>query len=154
MHRHRSLRDILSGLVFIGIGLAFGIAASGYEIGTALRMGPGYFPIVLASALALLGAGIVAKGVLSTTPEAPIGSVPWRGAVLLLGAVVFFGATLRGLGLAPSLFLTVFASALASRRNTLASAALLALGLTLFCIVIFTYALGVPLPLFGPWVEF
>jgi hypothetical protein len=154
MERHRSLRDILSGLIFVGIGLAFGIAAAGYEIGTAFRMGPGYFPIVLASVMVLLGAAIVVKGLLSTSPEEPMGVLPWRGGVLLLGSVVFFGATLRGLGLVPCLLIVVFASSMASRRNTPASAAILALCLTLFCIAIFTYALGLPLPLLGPWVRF
>jgi hypothetical protein len=152
MQRQTSLRDILSGLIFAGIGLAFGYAASGYEIGSAVRMGPGYFPLVLAGAMVALGAAIVVKGLRATAPEEPLTGPPWRGAVLLLGAIVFFGATLRGLGLAPCLFVAVFASALASRSNGPLDALVLALGLTLFCILIFTFGLGVPLPLFGPWV--
>ena len=45
------IKDILSGLIFVGLGAAFGYAAIGYPIGTAFRMGPGYFPLVLAGAL-------------------------------------------------------------------------------------------------------
>ena len=43
-----NIRDIGAGLIFIAIGLLFGLGSIGLEIGTALRMGPGYFPLVLA----------------------------------------------------------------------------------------------------------
>ena len=154
MQRPRSHKDILSGLIFIGIGLAFGIAASGYQLGTAFRMGPGYFPVVLAGAMVLLGVAIVAKGLLTAVPDDPPAPIPWRGILLLVGAILFFGATIRGLGLVPALFFTVFASAMASRRNTLPSALLLAAGMTAFCVLIFSYGLGVTIPLFGPWLRF
>lgn len=154
MERPKSLKDILSGLIFLGIGLAFGIAASGYEIGTGLRMGPGYFPLVLAVALGGLGLAIVAKGLMAAGEDSDMGVVPWRGMALVLGSVIFFGATVRGLGLAPALLATLFATALASVLNTPASAALLAVALTAFCLLIFTYALGVPVPLVGPWLRF
>lgn len=154
MQRPRSVKDILSGLIFIGFGLAFGFAASGYQIGTALRMGPGYFPLVLAGVLVAIGAAIVVKGLLATLADGEAPPVPWRGLVLLLAAIVFFAATIRGLGLAPALFVTVFASALASRHNGPAGAAALAAGLTAFCILIFSYGLGVTIPLIGPWLRF
>lgn len=152
MERPRSIKDILSGLVFVGFALAFGIAASRYDIGTALRMGPGYFPIVLAGILGVLGIAILVQGIAAAVEEDDIGPIPWRGIILLFSAIIFFGATIRGLGLAPCLFVTVFLSAMASRRNTLLSAAVLAVALTLFCTLIFIYALGVAIPLFGPWL--
>ena len=42
----RALKDILAGSVFIGLGLAFALGALAYSIGTPLRMGPGYVPLV------------------------------------------------------------------------------------------------------------
>jgi hypothetical protein len=146
------IKDILSGLIFIGLGAAFGYAASGYELGTAFRMGPGYFPLLLAGALALLGVAIVVKGVTAAAADTPIGVVPWRGAVLVLGALVYFGATVRGLGLVPALFGTAILSALASRSNPPLAALVIALALTLACVLIFHYGLGVAVPLFGPWL--
>ena len=146
----RSLKDILSGLIFVGIGLAFGIAAAGYEIGTALRMGPGYFPLVLAGVLGALGLAIVAKGLLSAAEDGAFGVLPWRGLVLLTVALVFFGATVRGLGIAPALFVTAFLAALASRRNGPVAATVMAAALTLFCVLIFSVGLGVPVPLARP----
>lgn len=147
-----SLKNLLAGLIFVGFGLAFGYAASNYQIGTALRMGPGYFPIILAVIMVVLGAIIVVQSFLSGTDEIPLGQVPWRGLVLLIGALVFFGFTVRGLGLLPSLFVTVFLAGFASRSNGLVGAFVLAVGLTTLCMVIFIWALGLPLPLFGPWL--
>ena len=147
------IKDILSGLIFVGLGAAFGYAAIGYPIGTAFRMGPGYFPLVLAGALAALGVAIVAKGATAVAAETPIGPVPWRGAILILAALVFFGATVRGLGLVLALSGTAFLSALASRRNPPVAALLIAGCLTAACVLIFHYGLGVSVPLFGPWVR-
>jgi hypothetical protein len=117
-------------------------------------MGPGYFPLVLAVVLAALGVAIVVKGLLAAASDGDLGLIPWRGLVLLTAALVFFGATVRGLGLASALFVTAFAAAMASRLNSLAAAALLAAALTLFCVLIFSVGLGVPVPLIGPWLDF
>jgi hypothetical protein len=147
------IKDILSGLIFVGFAAAFGYAATGYELGTAFRMGPGYFPLVLAGLMALLGVLIVAKGVTAAAAEGEIGPVPWRGVVLILAALVYFGAGIRGLGLVPSLFGAALLSALASRSNGPVSALVIALALTLLCIMIFHYGLGLPVPLLGPWLR-
>ncbi len=148
------IKDILAGLIFLGFGAAFGYAATGYPIGTAFRMGPGYFPLLLAGALALLGVAIAVKGFAAVAAEGEIGPVPWRALILLLGALIFFGATIRGLGLIATLLVTAFASALASRQNSPAAAVVIAGGLTLLCVLIFHFELGVPVPLVGPWLRF
>ena len=67
--------------------------------------------------------------------------------------VLFFGFTLRGLGLAPVLVIVVLASAWASRYRSLRSAIPLALGLSAFCTFLFIRALGLPLPMIGPWLS-
>lgn len=152
MTGEKSAKDLLAGLIFLAIGLAFGYAALGYELGSALRMGPGYFPIILAGILVLLGIAILVQSFWSGPDEVAIGTVPWRGMILLLGALVFFGMTVRGLGLLPSLFVTVFMSAWASRSNSLLASLVLAAGLTLLCWVIFVWALGLPLQIVGPWL--
>ena len=147
------LKDILAGLIFVGFGVAFGYAATGYKLGTAFRMGPGYFPLVLAGALVLLGVAILIKGVSAAAADTPIGPVPWRSAVFLLAALVFFGATIKGLGLVAALFGAAFLSALASPQNPVRAALVIAAALTLGCVVIFHYGLSVSVPLFGPWLR-
>lgn len=148
-----SRKDLLAGLIFIGFGLAFAYAAMGYPLGTALRMGPGYFPLLLAGILTLLGLVIVVEGFVGGKEEA-VGVIPWRGAALVFGALVFFGYTVRGLGLVPALFVTVFLTALASRRNGPLLALVIAAALTFFCVLIFIYGLGLTIPLLGPWLAF
>ena len=86
---------------------------------------------------------IVAKA-FRKAPEAITG-VPWRGAFFILLAPIVFGLTVRGLGLAPAIALVVAISAFASRKATFLLAALLTIGLTLFCVLVFSYGLGLPL---------
>jgi hypothetical protein len=148
------LRDVLAGLIFLGFGAAFGYAASGYPLGTAFRMGPGYFPLVLAGVLAAIGAAIVAKGVTAAAAEDALGPVPWRAAILLVAALAFFAATIKGLGLAPSIFGAGLLSALASRQNGPLPAVIIAAALTLLCLAVFHYGLGLSVPVLGPWLRF
>jgi hypothetical protein len=149
----KALRDILAGLVFIGFGLAFAVTAWTYDLGTALRMGPGYFPLVLGGGLVLLGVLVVVEGFAAGEGE-EIGPIPWRGIILLTAAIVFFGFTIAGLGLAPSLFVTVLLAAFSSERTTVLSAFVMAAALTVFCVLIFVQALGMPVRLIGPWLAF
>jgi hypothetical protein len=145
-------RDLLLGAIFALIGAGFVIAARGLEMGTPQRMGPGLFPLILASVLMLLGIVIAAQAFF--TAEEPIGKVPWRGLVLILAAPVLFGITIRGLGLIGAVALAIATSTLASRRAGLVLAGLLTLGLTVFCVLVFSYGLGLPVPLRGPWLSF
>jgi hypothetical protein len=148
----RAFKDVLAGLVFVVFGLAFAISATSYPVGSTLQMGPGYFPVVLGGLLAGLGAIIVAKGI-AAGDAAPIGAVPWRALCLILGAIVVFGLTVRGLGLVPSTFAAALLSAFASRRTGVMTALPIAVGLTILSVLIFVVALSLRLPLVGPWLR-
>ena len=154
MTGQKSLKDLLAGLIFIALGLSFGYAALGYQIGTALRMGPGYFPVMLAGILTLLGCVILVQSLISGPDEIPMERVPWMGLALITGALVFFGVTVRGLGMGPALFVTTFLSAFASSRTGLVGALAIAAALTVLCVLIFSVALGMPLPVIGRWLNF
>lgn len=144
--------DLGAGAIFIAIGLGFGLMTlSGLDIGTARRMGPGYFPIMLSGILVVLGLAVLVKGI--GTADEPRGPLPWRGLVVLLSVPVIFGLLIRPLGMAPVLLITTFVTSFASRRMTLLAAVALSVGLTLFCVAVFNFGLGLPLRLFGPWVE-
>jgi hypothetical protein len=54
--------DLLAGGTFVAVGLAFAVASSRYELGSALQMGPGYYPLVLGGLLVALGVGVAAEG--------------------------------------------------------------------------------------------
>jgi hypothetical protein len=145
-------RDLLLGAIFTLIGAGFVIASRGLDLGTPQRMGPGLFPLLLASVLMLLGIAIAVQSFL--TVEEPVGPVPWRGLVLILAAPVLFGITVRGLGLIGAVALAIAISTFASQRAGLVLAGLLTLGLTIFCVLVFSYGLGLPIPLRGPWLWF
>jgi uncharacterized membrane protein len=142
--------DLAAGAIFAVLGLAFGAESIlSLPIGSALRMGPGYFPLVLSGLLVVTGAAIALRSIGAAAPaDRP---VPWRGLAVLLPAPIVFGATIRGLGLVGATALVVLISAFASRRVSPMLAILLAVGLTLFCVGIFHYGLGLPIRLFGRW---
>ena len=151
----RAVTDILAGLIFVAFGLAFAIASLRYELGTPLRMGPGYFPLALGGMLVVLGLLIVGKGFISSSDaEGRLGSVPWRALFLITLAVLFFGLTVRGLGLVPATAVTALLTALASYRTGVLAAVAIAAGLTVLCVLVFVLALQLRLPLFGPWLPF
>jgi Tripartite tricarboxylate transporter TctB family len=151
----RAVTDILAGLIFVAFGLGFAITSLSYELGTPLRMGPGYFPLVLGGILVFLGLLIAGKGFVSSTPaEERPGSVPWRALALIVLALLFFGLTVRGLGLVPATAVTALLTALASYRTGILTAMAVAAGLTVLCVLIFVVALQLRLPLLGPWLPF
>ena len=151
----RAVTDILSGLIFVAFGLAFAATSLTYELGTPLRMGPGYFPLVLGGILVFLGLLIVGKGfVAGASAEGRLGNVPWRALLLIVLAVLFFGLTVRGLGLVPTTVVTALLTALASYRTGILAAVAIAAGLTVLCVLVFLFALQLRLPMFGPWLPF
>jgi Tripartite tricarboxylate transporter TctB family len=151
----RAATDILAGLIFVAFGLAFATTSLSYEIGTPLRMGPGYFPLALGGILVLLGLLIAGKGFVSSSgAEERLGSVPWRALVLIVVALLFFGLTVRGLGLVLATAVTALLTALASHRTGILAAVAIAAGLTVLCVLIFVLALQLRLPLVGPWLPF
>ena len=144
--------NALCGGLFIALGGFFIYQSLNLELGTAFRMGPGFFPLFLAGILVLLGVVIVIQ---STQIEGePLGPVAWRGLLFILPAPILFGLTVRGLGFVPSLFFTALIACFASQRMKPLTALALSLALTIFSVGVFSYALGLPFQRFGPWVRF
>jgi hypothetical protein len=144
-------RDVVCGLLFVAVGLAFVVYAwFVLPIGQAFAMGPGYFPIVLGLVLAALGASICLGR--SAPGAAAFPPVAWLGLALIIGSVLFFAVTVRGLGLGPSLLVSTFMAAMATRQMSAANSALLAVVLTAVNVGVFVYALRMPYPVIGPWL--
>lgn len=143
--------DLAAGLVFVAFGFGFGITALGLDMGSTLRMGPGYFPMLLSVLLVLLGAAICVNAFRAA--HIAVQPYAWRGMVFILGAPVFFGLTVRGLGFVPAIFATTFLAALAGLKLRPLQAVLLAIGVTIFCTLVFSVALGLPFRRFGPWLS-
>jgi hypothetical protein len=142
-------KDFWAGLMLLGIGVAAIGIARGYPLGTALRMGPGYFPILLGGLLVLFGLAFVLRAWRSTDFVAPNWSA--RALIALPLAMIAFGLLLDRAGFVPALAALVFGSALAGNRFRFAEVATLTVLLTALCVVVFIWGLGLPYPLVAGW---
>ena len=145
----RNPRDVWSGLIFTAAGAGAVVLGRESAMGTATKMGPGYFPTVLGVLLGLIGVALVVRAFV--TDGAPIRGFALRALVLVLGASVLFGIVLRGAGLIVALVALVLVSAAASRLVQWKAAVALAIGLATFSAVVFVKVLGLPIPLVGRW---
>jgi putative tricarboxylic transport membrane protein len=145
----RNAKDFWTGVIYIAIGAAALFLSRDYGMGTAVKMGPAYFPTILSSLLILIGAISMVRSFLK--PGTPISSFAMKGLVLVTFATLLFGFIVRGAGMAIALPLLIIISAYASTRFSWKYSLALAVGVTVFCILIFQVGLGVPLPILGSW---
>ena len=108
----RSPKDFVAGLMFAGIGVAAIVIASNYTLGTAARMGPGYFPRILGILMIVLGAIIALRSLRVAGP--PLPGWKWRPVLVILGSVIVFGLVVNWLGLVFSTMLLIVLSSAAS----------------------------------------
>jgi len=143
------LKDIAAGLLLVAAALFFGlIGFTQLPLGSSFRMGPGYFPALLSTLLAVMGL-IIAGRAIGRSCEISTSGIPWRGILLTSGATVSFALLVPRYGLVPALTVAILLSSFASRRMTWPLALGLAAGLTLFSALLFRYGLGVSVPLLG-----
>ena len=126
----RSNRDFWAGVMLIATGAASVIIARDYNFGTALRMGPGYFPSVLGGALVLFGLYLVVAGLRRN--EKIEGNWPLRALIVLPLSLVLFGILMEHAGFIPALVVLIFGSAASGTEFKLLEVLLLAIGLTAF----------------------
>lgn len=144
-------KDVAAGAIFVALGLAFALAAMmGLRMGSGLNMGPGYFPRALGFILVGLGAIIILGAI--GKPTSKIGKISWRGVVMVTVSLFYFAFGVRTLGMIPALSGCVILACLASDRISLLRAVIISAVLTTFATVLFVYALGLPIPLIGPWL--
>src|ERR1700712_3125212 len=124
----RSPKDFFAGLIFVGFGLAAIILGSAYQLGTAARMGPGYFPRILGIGLVLLGGAVSLRALRVAGP--PLPGWKWRPVIIVLASVVLFGILVTRIGLVLATIGLIFFASLASLefrpRESLISGVLLA----------------------------
>ena len=138
----RDPKAFVSGAIFIALGLVFGIGALALQMGTAARMGPGYFPFLMAVMLGILGVVAIAEGLLRTG-ERPTGA-NLRAIVLISGAVLVFALSIRPLGLVPTVALASFLFSMADRDLRILPSAVAGIVLGVAAWAIFILALGLP----------
>jgi len=132
-------KDFWAGLMFLGFGLGFMVMAQNYPMGSAVRMGPAYFPTVLGGMLTVLGGMVFFRAFVSKIAH-PLKVFAFRplllvGSIVVGGATYFAEAQLKGLPMLQSalvgLSLFLFIGAFGPRS----------MFLVLLAVVIFAYAL-------------
>jgi uncharacterized membrane protein len=135
-------KDFWSGVMLIAIGAGAIYVARDYALGTALRMGPGYFPTALGALIALAGLYFLIKSF--RDPERIEGAWSLRALIVLPLSFVAFGLLMERAGFIAALVALVFGSAAASPQFRFGEVALLTLVLTLACVAIFIWGIGLP----------
>jgi len=138
-------KDVWAGVFLIAVGVAAMVLARNYTFGTALRMGPGFFPTVLGGLLVLFGLSTLANGLRSG--EKIEGAWPLRGLIVLPLALVLFGVLIDRAGFIPAMLVLVVGSALAGTEFRLFEIIVFSVLLTALCAIVFVWALGLPYPL-------
>jgi uncharacterized membrane protein len=140
-----SNRDFLAGLMLIVTGGGAMFLARDYPMGSALRMGPGYFPIVLGGIMVAFGIYVMAQGLIKK--EKVNGNWSLRALFVLPLAAVLFGYLMEEAGFIPALVTLVFISAAAGEEFKWIEVVLMAIVLTACSVGLFIYGLGLPYPL-------
>jgi hypothetical protein len=138
-----NLRLIVAGILAL-IGISAFIIALGYDFGSARRMGPGYFPVVLSGILTLLAVSEMVSAAMK--PKAI--SVDWRAFLAILAAVAGFAVTTYLFGMVPAFFVVIGITTLSEPRFGWGAAFILAVVTSTGAWLLFSRFLGMTMPLF------
>jgi len=139
-------KDFLAGLLMISVGAIAFYMALDYPFGSALRMGPGYFPRVLAGILMTFGLYVMIRGIKSG--EKVEGAWGWKALAMITLAFVVFGWLMDRIGMIPSLVVMFFLAALAGHQFRWLEVTILTVLMTAFAWAVFIWGLGLPYRLF------
>jgi len=147
----RHPKDFWAGVLFIVLGGTAFLIALDYAMGSAGRMGPGYFPRALGLILAGLGLLLVLRS-LKLQGE-PIAFPTLKPLVIVLFSVLVFGATVNYVGLVIATILLVLVSSVASHEYRWKESIVASLCLAAFVVAAFVYGLKLQLPTWPPFLN-
>ena len=144
-------RDFYAGGLTVLLGAAVTLDSMTYTLGTLTHMGPGMFPLMLGITLTFVG--VLILGAAMATPLSDDENImpknrEWRGWGCILAGPVLFIILGEFFGLVAATFACVFVPALGDRTSTVKGSAILAAGVTFFGVLLFTYVLKIPFPMF------
>lgn len=138
-------KGFISGAVFVVVGVAFLVAAyAGYDMGTAGRMGPGYFPVLCGASLAAVGLLSMITG--HRESDARPGRIHLRPLLLVVLSLGGFALLADRAGMVISLGFAVFVVTLARRDISLPARLVLTAVVTTAAVLLFRVLLSVPIP--------
>lgn len=139
-------KDFLSGLLFLAFGVWGAALSFGFRMGTASRMGPGYFPQMLSWGIIAIGVILIVRGLLVSYNDR-VDSGKLRPFVLIVLAVVLFGVLAERIGMVFSLLIVITIGGMACYDSRWKEVAISAVVLTVFAVGVFKYGLELPIPL-------
>jgi len=157
----KSQKDFYSGLLYTIVGAAFAYGAISYNIGTGARMGPGYFPLLLGSILAIIGAIVLFKALVVETPTGdPVGAWAWKPLSFIISGNLLFGVLLGGLpsiklpamGLIVAIYGTTLVVSLAGDKFKLKEVLILATILSVMSYLAFIMLLKLQFPVWPTFI--
>ena len=137
--------------MFIAFGLFFVGFAQQYDMGSAARMGPAFFPTMLGALMFVLGVIVMIEGLAKEHADGKIEPFNFKALILVLGAVIAFGLLLRPAGLIVALFVLIGVSSYGSHEFKMRDVVLLSIGLSALVYVVFIYGLSMTIPV---WPSF
>ena len=147
----RSPKEFYAGLIYLCFGAAGLWFGAAYPMGTAGRMGSGYFPKVLSALLLIFGAIAILRGL--RVDGASVQVIRWKPLALILMGCSLFGLLLQPLGMPLALFILILSFAMASREFRWSVPALGGAMLAVaICALVFVKGLSVQMPLIGDWI--
>jgi hypothetical protein len=141
--------DFYCGVMFIIVSSFFLIMARTYEIGSAMRMGPAYFPIALASLISILGGILIIRSFILKGEK--VARLYFRPKFLITISVLTFGLLLESLGMVFSVTLLISISIFAGRNFQIKEAIIFTFALVFFTVLLFNHGLRIVLPI---WPRF
>lgn len=148
----KSQQDLWAGLMFIGFGLFFVVVALlNYQMGSAVRMGPAYFPVVLGGLLAFLGALVLFDSMVEEGPN--VAKFHFRPLLFIAASSLAFAYLLKPLGLALASVALVFISAYGGHEFKWKEVAIMSVVLVIFSVVVFVKGLALPFPVCPSFIE-
>ncbi len=136
--------DFWAGMMFIVVGAMFAGIAFTYKLGTTTQMGAGYFPFWLGTLLVVLGAGVAVGGVRSKGPA--LERFYWTPLLTVFLSVCTFGVLLKVLGMFVAGVVLVIGASFGSHEFKWREVVMLAIGLAVFCVLVFVTGLKLPIP--------
>ena len=144
----RHPKDFFAGLLFIAFGVAAIVIGSNYALGTAARMGPGYFPRILGLLLIALGLALALRAL--RLDGSPIPRFVWRPLLVVLGSVLAFGLMVNHAGVVVSTIFLIVAASAASHEFRLRESLISGVALAALAVGVFVIGLKLQLPIWPP----
>jgi hypothetical protein len=141
----RSNKDFWAGAMFCTIGAGAMFCARNYPFGTSLRMGPGYYPIVLSGILIAFGLYVMLRGLRKNEKIQSNWSI--RALVILPFSMVLFGILMQLAGFIPALIALCFVSAASGGEFKFKEVLLMTIFMGVLSVALFIWLLGLPYPL-------